>query len=134
MQIQEPSGAAVYQEAVNHWRTFRLIAKAEGQVADYFSIQSRYRILVSGVAEAHYYIRVDKNVLTERIFEGLPASFQMSYSHPISVEFSSGQNISSPLTLMVNAKGNFGRLFPLEFAITGEDENGQPVENQSLLI
>ena len=44
-----------------------------------------------GVTESEFYIKVDKNKVTERIFEGLPASFNMSNIMPLALQFVNGE-------------------------------------------
>jgi hypothetical protein len=42
---------------------------------EYFSTKNMYKISVQAEVETEFYIRIDKYRLTERIFEGLPATF-----------------------------------------------------------
>lgn len=91
--IQDPTGTTILSETINGKRTFTVLAKPAKQIIDYFSNEARHRIAVSANSEAHYYIQVDKNILTERIFEGLPANFTISANNPLTVEFINGESL-----------------------------------------
>lgn len=62
--IQDPTGTTIYSESIKDKRIFTILAKATKQIIDYFSNEARYRVTVSANSEAHYYIQVDKNILT----------------------------------------------------------------------
>lgn len=55
----------------------------------------------------------------------------VSTNNPLTVEFINGESLANPLTLMVDTKSNFGNIlvFPLNFRISGEQEDGIPINN-----
>jgi len=84
------------------------------------------------VGESEFYIKIDKKKINERIFEGLPASFNLTTLMPLAMQFVNSEQEGLPISLMLETKNNANS--NLNFTITVEDEKGNVNDNQSQLV
>jgi hypothetical protein len=103
---------------------------------EYYSSAAQFRIKVEAAIESTFYLKVSKRRVAEAVFEGLPASFQLAASMPLPLQFINGQDLSQPLSLMVNIEDFSLSLTPpaLDFQVSAEDQNGTSISNASSLL
>lgn len=104
--IYDPNGKEIVQEDISAKTTYlvKAIEYDEHEKVEYYSLRTQFRIRAQALIESEYYLKIDKLHATERIFEGLPSSFEVPDVMPISVEFINSQELTKPLTLMVDVR------------------------------
>ena len=70
--------------------------------SQYYSSRTEYRVRVKVVTEAEFYLKIDRNSVVERIFEGMPSTHWLEKDLPLSLQFNNGQDINQPLSLIIN--------------------------------
>lgn len=77
--IIDPSGTMIVDEQITEKTIYEIkaIDYKEKQKVEYFSEFAKYRIRVSVIEEAEYYLEVYRSHNTERLFEGYPSKIPL---------------------------------------------------------
>jgi hypothetical protein len=102
--VIDPQGRSVVSEEISEKRTYEMkaIEYSEKEKIQFYSERTKYRIRVSAITEADFYIQITRPHVTERLFEGLPATVLLTGTETQTVEFINSQDITKPLNLMIN--------------------------------
>ena len=94
---------AIY-EAITETKTFKIdpIDYKSKEKIQFYSKKALYRIIIIALTETEFYLKLDHEAPTERIFEGYPVTINLSIDNTTIIQFVNGQQLDQPVTLMAN--------------------------------